>query len=222
MKPLDDKDSLSVSAVAALSVAVGAAKRIKDDSGLAAWVAELENLPVWRDSPAEWLQQLARMRHPYKLPSPDALATRTDAQRALNRVCLHVEGAANPNTGTATRHRELVTAGIFSGLLGGLAYANESEQQAIQDAVDAAFVLTGSRGGKKGNESRNKLKGDAFAFLTQTFPEIPLHRKGAPKGKPDAPKLAAALHKNPATSHLPGKTRSDWAKEWAKAREASQ
>ena len=218
MKLENADDSLSQAAAGAFEIACNAARKIENDPGLAEWLRELESLPAWRDDPQQWLVQLRRIRGKYRLPNAAEIASRTSAQAAFNRVCWYAETAATTGNPAATRQRELLQAGIFSGLL--LAAAHGAI--GADDAISAAFKRTGSQGGKKGNESRNKLKGAAFAFLTTTFPEIPLHRKGAPKGKPDAPKLAAALHKNPATSHLPGKTRSDWAKEWAKAREASQ
>jgi len=211
-------DLLSATAAAAFEIARNAARKIDNDPGLAEWLHELESLPAWRDDPRQWLVQLRNVRGKYRLPSEAEIANRTPAQAAFNRVCWNVETAAVTGNSAATRHRELLQAGIFSGLL--LAAAHGAI--GAEDAINAAFKRTGSQGGKKGNEARNKIKSDAFAYLSNAFPETPTHVKGAAKGKPDAPKIAASLFKNPATSHLPEKTRIGWAKEWAKDREASR
>lgn len=210
----DDEDSLGAAAAAALAAAINAAKRIKNDDGLAARIAELEGLPSWRGSPNKWLEILARTRIRHRAESAKDFEAKSLAEKAFNRVCWNVEVAGNSGNPIETRHRELLSAGIFCGLL----FRETVAESAIADAVEAAFIQTGSQGGKKGNAARNKIKADAFVYLSSTFPETPTHVKGAAKGKPDAPKIAAALQKNPATSHLPEKTRRDWAKEWAKTR----
>jgi hypothetical protein len=131
----DDEDSLAGAAVVALAVAVAAAKKIKDDAPLARWVQEIETLPAWRDSPATWRQAFLRLRAPHRLPTDSELKRRTMAQTFFNRVCFVVGDATQPGLEMQARHRQLMQAGMFAGVLFSLSDSTEKIDAAIKAAV---------------------------------------------------------------------------------------
>lgn len=212
----DDADFLAASAVGALAIAVTAAKRIKDDSTLIAWVREIGELPSWRENAHEWARGLRLIQANYNLPSESELSARTIEQSLFNRVRSSALDAATSGDMRA-RYFHLSMASIAAGSLLS-ASVGAGAQAAIEAAISSAFSVSGSNGGIKSNETRNALKCSGFEHLSKQFDEVPQHEKGAAKGKPNLPKLAKALLQYMPTSHLPEKTRKDWASEWAKGK----
>lgn len=206
-------DVVSASAVAALAIAVSAGAHIKGDPTLSEWVREIGGLPSWRDNARGWALGLHAIQARYAVPGDAELASRTIAQSLFNRVRSSTRDAVLAGD-TRARHFHLSMACIAAGSLLGVAYGPETP-----DAIEAAFADAHSRSGRQGglaaNAARNKLKNVASSHLSDCFPQVPMHEKGAAKGKPDLPTLAKKLGKHPATSSLPPKTRTQWAKEWA-------
>jgi len=209
----DDADFVAASAVAALAIAVTAGARVKGDAILADWVGEIGALPSWRDDADAWAHGLRTIQAKYALPSDAELAGRTIEQSLFNRVRSSARDAVSSRDPRA-RHFHLSMASITAGSL--LAFASGPETPAaIEAAFTAAHSKSGRQGGITSNAPRNALKDAALDHLKDLFSKVPLHENGAAKGKPDLPKLAEVLRLFPATSHLPEKTRKQWAKAWA-------
>lgn len=209
----DDADFIAASAVAALAIAVTAAQRVKGDPVLADWVSEIGELPSWRDDADAWARGLRTIQAKYALPSDEELASRSIEQSLFNRVRSSARDAMSSRDPRA-RHFYLSMASIAAGSLLGVAYGRETPA-AIEAAFTAAHSKSGRQGGITSNAPRNALKDAAMVYLSDSFPNVPMHESGAAKGKPDLPELAKALGLFPATSHLPEKTRKQWAQAWA-------
>lgn len=209
----DDADFLSASAVAALAIAVSAGARIKGDPTLSEWVREIGELPSWRDDARGWTLGLHAIQSKYSLPSDAELTGRTIEQSLFNRVRSSALDAVLSRDPRA-RNFHLSMASISAGSLLALAYGQETPT-AIEATFAAAYLKSGREGGIASNAPRNALKDAASTHLAGKFSKVPLHENGAAKGKPDLPTLANALGLFPATSHLPDKTRKQWAKAWA-------
>lgn len=209
----DDADFIAASAVAVLAIAVSAGARIKGDPTLSEWVREVGELPSWRDDAHGWAVALHRIQRKYALPSDTELADRTIEQSLFNRVrssALDVLSSRDPRA----RQFYLSMASIAAGSLLAFAYGSES-LAAIEATFAAAHVKSGRQGGIRANAARSDVKRKAFAHLSSSFSKVPLHEKGEAKDKPHLPMLAEALRSFLATSHLPEKTRKQWAKAWA-------
>lgn len=130
-----DFDSLSAAASAALAISITSAHRVDGDSSLSACLAELERLPQWRDDSGAWRSGLSAFLNPFRSASDEELARRSPALSWLLRVCHSVEDACAPTWGAETRHRSLLQAGMYTGILARLVHDEEEANKRLLAAL---------------------------------------------------------------------------------------
>lgn len=143
-------DSLAAAASVALQLAVQSARRAAPGAVPARLLEALERLPAASASVAGWLAELRTTAQPYALPSDSEAATRSEALTYLLRVMTHAEAAASEAWEATTRHRNLLQAGIFAGVLARLVHDEAS--------IDARIEAVVSEKASKASKSRAKIK----------------------------------------------------------------
>jgi len=159
----DDADFLAAAAVAALAIALTAAKKIDGDEMLSAWIREIEELPSWRHDADAWTRGLWSINEKYKLPDTAELQRRTIEQSLFNRV-RQCSLDAISSTDQRARHFHLSMASIAAGSL--LSIAVGAKSQADMDAaMEAARSVLGKQAADGHHKDNRADKRAVFDWL---------------------------------------------------------